>query len=360
MSLPQGTIGCVSLNIINAWYNPQQPPIDANKYTNILFREAVYKASLAGHHYIYFQPDGATAKDYNAPCPVGWVRGQTTTPSCNAPESYDPPSGCGTNIQVNVPNKRTLESQCELQYPIYAKGNGWSSATLPQMIGFNMVFPNSANNQCPSENPVYVYALPTGQGVLQGCLDDRTDFNNCFVDSGIQYLTQNQSVMIQQSQQMKNKAMQQNLQIMALQSGKTPQQIQEEVAQQAEQTSNQQALSAAQDEKDSLTREQTALNQNLEILYGARYDQKQLADLIQKQRLTNQYSLQQSSQDIYLQNQRWKISKRIQEIQNEWFDRFIFLVKIMIVILVIGLTMYYYYVRGGNMNFGDLTSFKNF
>lgn len=346
MSLPNGSIGCLTTNVINAWYNPDSPPLNSNKYMNILFRDAVVRANTNAQGILFFQPDGSTGKYYNAPCPQGWTRNQDLSlNSCNPPTGYTPPAGCSNTIGVGISDKAAIETQCSVSYPSYPKGTAWTTRTMPDMLLNSIVAPDSATGTCPVANPIYVYILPTASGVLNACLEDRTVFGNCFKDSAVSFLETRQQLISQEQQTYQTRLYNNRVQLLAIQNNQTPSQVIQDIRGEAETTENQRLLASQIQTQRQLREQEEALHQNLAVLYGSRFDQANLADLIQKQRLQNQKSLLDSSQNIYLQNQRWRMAKRVQELQGEWLDRILMICKVMFVIFVLAAVAFYYYKR---------------
>jgi len=353
MPLPQGSIGCLSTNIVDAWYNINAPPPNANRFGNINFRDAITRAVAATHKFVLFKPDGADVKNYNAPCPENWTRAEGSQ-MCNAPSTYTVPSGCSNQLGVAITNKPSIETSCRVSYPSYPKGTAWTAGNLPTDILNSLSFADGTTGLCPVEKPVYVYRLEDNKSNTQKCLDDFTPFNRCFRTPAMSFFQNRQDSMSQTVQNAESQLLDSRIQFLALQQNKTPAQIQRELQTSATSAEDRRALAEQMRRRDVAKKDQERVYQNLDILYGARYDQQTLLNMIQQRRLENQKSIQDSSQDIYIQNQKWKMARRLQDLQNEWYDRIIFILYIAIIVMVFGTVAYYYYQKKGfNMNFGN-------
>jgi Skp family chaperone for outer membrane proteins len=369
MPLPTGVIGCLTQDQFNEWYNSATA---ADKFLNTNatpFRAAVAKINTEQMNYLYFKPTSQDEKDYTAPCPVGWTRDPDLSKNiCHAPSGYTipankncnevtQPSGASTPqiaSNVDTSKKASIETKCNLAYPSYPKGafGGSKGTSVPTILKNVLINPDNITGTCPTGNPVSVFAMPSEKIITEKCLDGRTNFMDCFKAPAQTFLTSRITELDTDYNSLNDEIDQFRYMKYAIQKGISVDEAKKEI--QAAQATSQTAIDYAK-QRDRLLQardRQEELHKIKQTLYATRYDQKMMSDLITRQTVVNQKELQDSSQNIYLQNYRWKMAKRMQELENEWYDRILLVCKIVVVLLVGGLVAYYYYARGQNSNWG--------
>lgn len=334
----KGIIGCISRSSIDEWYSSNQTTKTINRYSDINFREAVRKANKAGHSYLLFSPDGGLMKDYQAPCPTGgWIHRQEQH-KCLPPQTYEPPNNCNIYITVGQNNRVGYEKQCGVQWPSYPKGTAWSTTELPPYL-INAILPPNNENDCSIAQPIYVYALPFGDGVLQACLDDRTSFPDCFIASSVQFLNQRVQFYKEQQKSSSQQVKQLELQKQAIESNQTMGEIQAQNDKKIQNTQRQQT----QQIQNQVKQQQNTIQSNLQNIQATNVEQNQFNEFIQRKRFENQLQIQNSSQHIYLQNQRWKMTKRMQEITEQYYHVIYIVFGIVFMLFIAGAVLFYRY-----------------
>ena len=369
MPLPNGIVGCLTEAQFNEWHSSAA---EDDKFLNTNptpFRAAVAKINTDEMNYLYFSPTTNDEKDYNAPCPVGWSRDPDLSKNiCHAPSGYTIPSNKNCNevtqptgastpqipSNVDKDKKATIETKCNIAYPSYPKGKfgGSKGSSVPTTLKNALVNPDSTTGKCPTGNPVSVFAMPSQKTITEKCLDSRTNLMDCFKAPADKFLDSRITELGNEYKSLSDDMDQYRYMKYAIENGVSIDQAKKDIvaaqagSQTAKEFAEQQAtLQQARDRQEEL-------HKIKQTLYATRYDQKMMSDLITRQTVVNQKELQDSSQDIFLQNYRWKMAKRMQELENEWYDRILLVCKIVIVLLVGGLVAYYYYVRGQNSNWG--------